>query len=60
MQHHGDIITSVGAGAAVISPWWLPVLREWSEVAGYMLPFLGCAWLLMQMSYWLYKRYKGR
>lgn len=58
MNPHGDIVTNIGAGAAIISPWWLPALREWSEVAGLCLPILGCTWLVIQIGYKLYKEKK--
>jgi hypothetical protein len=46
-----ETVTTAGAGAAVVSPWWLPVVHELNAVAEWFLPFLGCARLLMQMYY---------
>lgn len=43
-------ITTAAAGGAVVSPWWLPVLRDWSEVAGLLLPIAGLLWLLVQIT----------
>ena len=46
-----DSITTATAGAAIVSPWWLPVLSGLSTAASWALPLLGCAWLIMQMYY---------
>lgn len=43
-----DHLTTAGAGAAIMSPWWLPALHNGAEFA---LPFLGCSWLLIQIYY---------
>jgi hypothetical protein len=51
-----DTITTAGAGAAVVSPWWLPVIHGISEGASWALPVLGCSWLLMQMYFKLKER----
>ena len=42
-------VTNTVAGAAVISPWWMPSLADVSSVAGLLLPIIGCAWLLLQI-----------
>jgi hypothetical protein len=46
-----DQWTSATAGAAIVSPWWLPLVQGVSTVASWALPVLGCAWLVMQMYY---------
>lgn len=46
-----DSLTTATAGAAIVSPWWLPVLSGISTAASWALPLLGCAWLIMQMYY---------
>lgn len=46
-----DTVTTAGAGAAIVSPWWLPLLTSAHEAAAWLLPFLGCAWLLIQIVY---------
>jgi hypothetical protein len=51
-----DTFTTAGAGAAVVSPWWLPVVQHFSDVASWCLPILGCAWLVMQMYFKLKER----
>ena len=51
-----DQITTAGAGVAIVSPWWLPVLNGASAAAAWLLPFLGCAWLVMQMYFKLKER----
>jgi hypothetical protein len=54
-----ETATTAGAGAAIVSPWWLPIVQDVSTVASWALPLLGCAWLLMQM-YFKIKDRKGR
>jgi hypothetical protein len=44
-----NVITTAGAGAAVVSPWWLPSLHEVSTVAAELAPILGAIWLLTQI-----------
>jgi len=46
-----DSFTTATAGAAIVSPWWLPVVTGLSTAASWALPLLGCAWLIMQMYY---------
>jgi len=46
-----DTFTTAGAGAAVVSPWWLPMLSDVSSIAAWCLPILGCSWLIMQMYF---------
>lgn len=43
-----DRVTNTIAAGAATSPWWLPWLREVSEVAGLLLPIAGLLWLLYQ------------
>ncbi len=54
-----DSITTATAGAAIVSPWWLPVFTGISTVASWLLPIMGCAWLGMQM-YYKYKEKKSK
>lgn len=46
----GEIVTDTGAVAAVISPWWLPVVHQVSDVAALTLPILGALWLIVQIA----------
>lgn len=46
-----DQFTTATAGAAIVSPWWLPVITGVSTAASWALPIMGCAWLGMQMYY---------
>lgn len=46
-----DTVTTAGAGAMVVSPWWLPYLHMAHDGVAYALPFLGAAWILIQMYY---------
>lgn len=43
-------MTDTGAVAAVISPWWLPVVHQVSDVAALTLPILGALWLIVQIA----------
>lgn len=44
-----NTMTNVTAGAALVSPWWLPALQGVSEFASIILPILGAAWLVVQI-----------
>lgn len=43
-------VTTYLAAGAVVSPAWLPILRDVSNVAGLLLPILGVIWLVVQIS----------
>jgi hypothetical protein len=50
--------TTVAAGAATLSPWWLEGLSGFSAK---ILPFLGVAWLVLQsikFTWGWYREYK--
>lgn len=55
-----DRATNAVAGAAVVSPWWLPSITEVSKAATIALPILGCAWLLIQMAAWAVRTWRNR
>lgn len=55
-----DTLTTATAGAAVASPFWLPSLQTFSEIASIMLPILGALWLLVQIGAKLYEVWKKR
>lgn len=42
--------TNATAGAAVVSPLWLPSLQQMSEAASILLPILGALWLVVQIG----------
>jgi hypothetical protein len=44
-----NVMTNAGAGAAVVSPWWLPALHDVSAFAAEIVPILGAAWLIVQI-----------
>jgi hypothetical protein len=39
----------VVAGGMITTPLWRDQLHEWASVATDVAPFLGCAWLVVQM-----------
>ena len=45
-----DNLTNAAAGAAVVSPFWLPWLQQVSEIASVALPILGAIWLIVQIA----------
>lgn len=47
-------------GAAVSSPWWLPLLERVSEVAALVLPIAGVFWIALQVSIAIYKFKRGK
>jgi hypothetical protein len=52
-----DTLTNATAGAAVVSPWWLPSLQTAHDTVAFALPFMGAAWILMQAYFKLKDRY---
>jgi hypothetical protein len=59
-QSKGEAATDAAALIAAASPKWLPLLRETSEVAGLVLPILGCAWLIIQIGFKIHAARRGR
>lgn len=51
-----DTGSTLVAGAAVVSPVWLPMIEESSKMAGLLLPILGCTFLVIQIIYHIWKR----
>lgn len=41
--------TTAVAGAGILSPAWIPALKDASEFAGQLLPILGVVWLVVQI-----------
>jgi hypothetical protein len=56
----GDMVNKTSTAAAITSPWWLPVLHKVSDVAALVLPILGVTWMVIQITWWLYNRFKGK
>lgn len=54
-----DALKYTVASLAVVSPWWLPTVNQFSQGAATFLPVFGCAWLLMQMVAFLIKQLGG-
>jgi len=48
--------TNIAAAGAVVSPWWLPVLKTASEGAAMLLPIVGLLWLGIQIAGYFLKR----
>lgn len=55
-----EIVTDVGAVAAIASPWWLPTLHSWSVIAADLLPIAGVAWLVVQVAVKLHTTYRPK
>lgn len=55
-----EMVTDTASVVAIASPWWLPILKESSEVAAYVLPILGVAWLVTQIGWKWYREIKTR
>lgn len=53
-----DAVTGTGAIAAVVSPFWLPLLHTTSEIAALLLPVFGTIWLAVQIGLKLWTHYK--
>jgi hypothetical protein len=44
-----DRSTDTVAAAAVVSPFWLPILQDVSGIAALIVPILGAIWLVVQI-----------
>lgn len=63
MTGPAEAITNVTAGAAIVSPWWLPTITFAADASTFLLPVLGVVWLAVQIiakvrSEWFNKRGK--
>ena len=52
--------SNVVAASAVASPVWLPSLQTVSEAAALALPIVGVVWLVIQIGFFLYGKFKKR
>ena len=46
-----DSVTTAVAGAAVASPLWMKALDATHDIVAWSLPFMGFAWLALQMYF---------
>lgn len=53
-------LTTAAAGAAVVSPFWLPSVQHLSELASITLPILGALWLIVQIIAKIIEVRRGR
>jgi hypothetical protein len=51
-----DRSTDTVAVAAVVSPFWLPVLQDVSTLAALFVPILGAVWLIVQIVGYLRRK----
>lgn len=59
-QSKFEMVTDTASVVAIASPWWLPLLKEASEVAAFVLPILGVFWLVTQIGWKWYRELKGK
>ena len=50
-----ETVSDTVSVVAIASPWWLPFLKETSDVAAYVLPVLGVLWLVTQLGWKWYR-----
>jgi hypothetical protein len=55
-----EMATDTASVVAIASPWWLPLLKESSEIAAYILPILGVLWLTTQIGWKWYRELKPK
>lgn len=55
-----EIVTDTASVVAIASPWWLPWLKETSEIAAYVLPIMGVLWLATQIGFKFYHQFKSK
>jgi hypothetical protein len=59
-QSKFEMVTDTASVVAIASPWWLPLLKETSEVAAYVLPILGVVWIATQIGWKWYREIKSK
>ncbi len=59
-QSNFEIVTDTASVVAIATPWWLPWLRETSEVAAYVLPIMGVLWLSTQIGFKFYNQFRQK
>lgn len=47
-------------GAAVSSPWWLPMVQKASEISAIILPIAGLFWIILQVTLAIIKFRRGK
>jgi hypothetical protein len=55
-QHVIERVTTGVAAGAIISPAWLPALKDLSETAALLLPILGAVWLFVQIMTRIFRK----
>lgn len=50
-----EMVTDTASVAAIVSPWWIPWLKESSEIAAMVLPIMGVVWLATQIGWKWYR-----
>jgi hypothetical protein len=55
-----DKLGFIVASSAIASPWLLPTLKSFSEVAALLAPILGCVWMGIQIGAKIYYMTKPR
>jgi hypothetical protein len=58
-QGRFDFVTDTTSVVALASPWWLPWLKDMSELAALWLPILGAIWLIVQIGFRFYHHFQG-
>ena len=58
-QSKFEMVTDTASVVAIASPWWLPLLKETSEIAAFVLPILGVVWLVTQIGWKWYRELKA-
>jgi hypothetical protein len=59
-QSKFEMVTDTASVVAIASPWWLPYLKETSEIAALLLPIFGVTWLAIQIGFKFYKEWKAK
>jgi len=59
-QSKFEMVTDTASVVAIASPWWLPLLKETSEIAAFVLPILGVVWLVTQIGWKWYRELKAK
>lgn len=60
MNENLETITNTTAVVAVVSPFWIHLLHDISELCATALPILGALWLVLQITLKLQAWWRGR
>jgi hypothetical protein len=56
-MHHFKLLTWPVSLFAIVTPWWLPVLKSISDFSAILLPIAGLSWIALQAGLALHSHF---